>query len=132
MSEEPKKRTITLTNRPPVKITESDWPTLASAVKNDHDGQVECQANRRWKAYLNVRQHADGRAIVYGGADYSSQWQGERASVERAGVLLDAGADVIAAINAVAATLSELAPDQEERIRRVARETIADLPAVEL
>ena len=55
-------RTITLTDRAPVQIDEAVWPRIAYATR--HDGEVECQANHKW--HLTVRQHADGRRIVYG------------------------------------------------------------------
>lgn len=40
-----KTRIITLTDRPPVKIVDAEWPIIASA--GGHDGAVECQANLR-------------------------------------------------------------------------------------
>ena len=112
-----KMRTITLSDRAPIKIDEDAWPVIAAAKW--HDGQVESQANRT--ASLRVRQHADGRAVVYG--VYDSLWRGEEGM--RPGVLLDAGADVVAAIRAVAAELGETG-------ERLARECIADLPAEEI
>lgn len=133
MSEETKTRTITLTNRQPVKINEAEWPVIAVGSDRWHDGgQIESQANRRKKCSIRVRQHADGRAIVYGTYEYESAWQGERDVTERAGVLLeDADADLADAINGVMDTLAELS-DDEDFVGRVARECIADLPAVEI
>lgn len=58
----PKKRTITLTNRPPVLIVEADWPVIARA--DWYSGDVECQANHI--RTIRVREHADGRRLVYG------------------------------------------------------------------
>jgi len=59
----PKYRTITLSDRAPVKIVEADWPEIASG--KSWGSQRESQANRRWS--LRVRQHkSDGRTIVYG------------------------------------------------------------------
>jgi len=55
-------RTITLTDRAPVKIVDDEWSIIAG--DSDHDGQVESQANHIW--WIKVRQHADGRRIVYG------------------------------------------------------------------
>lgn len=112
---ETKTRTITLTDRPPVRIIEAEWPTIASAT--DYEGQHECQADRHWR--LTVRQHADGRAIVYG--VYATRWQGEHD--RHAGELLEAGADIIAAIKRIG---------EEVGTERSVRECIADLPAVEL
>src|SRR6266705_5049674 len=75
-----KTRTITLTDRPPVTIREDDWPVIARA--DWWEGEYEFQSNRTAK--LRVREHADGRRIIYGVA--TSQWQGERD--RHAGVLV--------------------------------------------
>ncbi len=53
---------IALTGRAPVRIDTDDWPMIASA--NAFSGRHECQANTT--ASITVRQHADGRALVYG------------------------------------------------------------------
>ena len=71
-------RTITLSNRQPVKIDEDNWPVIADAKDYVHDGQVECQANRKSTWWIKVRQHKDGRAIVYAGYSYDTNWQGAR------------------------------------------------------
>lgn len=110
-----KTRTITLTDRPPVKINEAEWPVIA---KGDwHEGRIAAQANR--SGWLRVRRHADGRAIVYGA--YSTQWGGERD--RRGGELLDKDADVAAAINRVAESVNA---------EECAADCIADLPPEEI
>lgn len=114
---ESKTRTITLSNRPPVKIREAEWPIVAKANWNDNPA-IPVQANR--KASVRVRQHADGRTIVYG--VYESQWQGE--SDLRSGLLLDKGADVAAAIYEVVDDLGVTAT--------IAAECVGDLPAEEI
>jgi hypothetical protein len=80
-----KTRKITLTDRPPVKISEAAWPVIASARR--HDGMVECQANHEW--YLTVREHRDGRRIVYGSevAGSGGVYQGYEEA--RAGEIVD-------------------------------------------
>lgn len=65
------KRKITLTDERPVLVTDEEWPVVASA-SHDKDGSGN-QANRR--QYMRVRQHADGRCLVYGWSE--SSWQGE-------------------------------------------------------
>ena len=80
-----KLRTITLTNRPPVRIAETAWPIIASARR--HDGQVECQANHVW--HLTVRQHADGRTIVYGSEDRGNGGMHQGYEAAYAGELLE-------------------------------------------
>lgn len=66
------KITVPMSERRPMRISKAEWPRIARV--SDHDGEVECQANRRW--WINVRQHSDGRTLVYGGM--SSNWRGER------------------------------------------------------
>lgn len=143
--EAPKKLTITLTDRPPVRITEDEWPIIASAQWSDHDGQVECQANRRWSGWLKVRQHDDGRTIAYGRYSYSTQWQGEHGSDHRAGHMVTpstgeypiashgsywTGQDVVLAIQEVGARLA--ARSSHDCWTDLIAECIADLPADEL
>ena len=112
--------TITLTDRAPVRIKTAEWGIIARAKA--WDNQYESQANRTWR--LTVREHWDGRVIVYGVRD--SVWPGEGAS--RAGELVPArdvpGYDHLAeAIHRVA---------QDCGCERIAAECIADLPATEL
>lgn len=117
-----KTRTITLTNAPPVRIAEDKWPIVAEAKW--YEGEHECQANRT--AAIRVREHDDGRRIVYGVA--ITNWAKE--SNRHAGVLLDADGSfheamthVVAAIHAVAAKIGH---------EHLADECIADLPPVDL
>jgi len=57
-----KKIKISMSERRPVEIVAEEWPVIAKAV--DHDGKVECQANNVWA--IKVREHKDGRRLVYG------------------------------------------------------------------
>lgn len=108
-------RTITMTNRPPVRIEDDNWPVLAEG--SEFDGQFEAQANRR--AWIKVRQHEDGRTLVYG--KYTTCYQGER---DRAGgELLQPGADIVAAIRRMSNLLGWENLDQR---------VIADLPAEDI
>lgn len=116
MSDNEKTRTITLFDRRPVKIREAEWPVIARA--SDHDNQYEFQANRRWN--LRVRQHADGRAIVYGTYDTAFQHEANRAG----GELLEAGEDVAATVARVAKRLGFA--------DHIAEACVADLPAEDL
>lgn len=112
-----KTRVITLSNRPPVKIKEDEWPVIGKASWSDNPS-IPSQANR--DASVRVRRHADGRVIVYG--TYSSQWQGETGL--KSGLLLDKGADIAAAIYGVVEDLGVTAT--------MAAECVADLPAEEI
>lgn len=131
------RRTITMTDRPPVTISEEQWPLIATARETEHDGQVECQANRRSKWFVGVRQHDDGRAIVYATYSYSTHWQGERDYGAKRGVMLPINSDVtsvIAAIRDVCADISdaECADGDAGRWQTLAAECIADMPAEEV
>jgi len=108
-------RTITLTDRRPVKIKDADWALIAES--RWYEGQIESQANR--SGWLKVRQHADGRAIVYGAL--RSSWQNE--TCLSGGELLAKGADLAAAINRVAETCNATS---------CAAECIGELPAEEI
>lgn len=128
---ETKTRIITLTYAQPVKITEDQWPQVASGNYHHHDGEIESQAIRVTDLTIRVRQHKDGRALVYGLYSYSSAYQNEPNAAHRAGVLLEVGGDIIAAIKEVGETLVEHGVD-EAMVRDVVAETIADLPAREI
>jgi hypothetical protein len=130
MTSTDKARTITLTGRPPVRILESAWPVIAVAEGDTYAGAdpaLRHQARDQgdvdvWS--IRVRQHADGRAIVYG------RYREGRASAHMG-------------LCAAGRTLAE---DEAERIpevigivgrelgldRRAIEACIADLPPVEL
>jgi len=133
----PNKRIITLTDRPPVKIREDEWPVIAHGVYSDHDNEFESQANRKWRCNVRVRQHADGRAIVYGIYDYDTAWRGERGFAAKSGALLGAGANLVDAINDVGRDLTNTALEANHEgfvahISEAVRDCIADLPAEEI
>lgn len=141
---ETKTRTITLTNRPPVRIREDQWPVIAHGSYSDHDNQYEFQANRKWKADIRVRQHEDGRVIVYGVYDYDTAFQNESGITVKAGEVIEPGADVVAAIREVGDTMiaevgdtmiaatDEAGHDFRRHILAAVRDCISELPAVEL
>jgi len=123
----PKPRTISLTDRAPVRIDEDLWPVVATAsdgVRMRNGTPLPDYEQAEWS--LHVRQHADGRVLVYGGARAPSRgWPTHGASDWRGGELLAAGADLAAAIGRVGADLVRLGGAPES----VIRECIADLPA---
>ena len=128
---EPKHRTITLTDRPPVRIREDQWPRIASGDYKDWDNQYESQANRTWKINIRVRQHADGRAIVYGTYEHDTQFQNENGETHRVGLLIEPGDDLSHTIKQAVEQLTERVSDEERHrhIRDAGNECIADLPA---
>jgi hypothetical protein len=110
---------IPMSERRPLKVRESEWPVIATA--HEWDGQHECQANRHWR--IKVRQHANGRTVVYG--YHTTAFQGER-SLE-GGYLLEPDVartdELIRAIRRVAGII-----DRPE----LAQSVISDLPAEDL
>lgn len=116
----PKVRTVTLTGKPPVRVREDLWPVIASARR--HDGQVECQANHLW--HLTVRQHADGRTLVYGSEDRGNGGVYRGYEAAYAGEMLEPGSDIASAIIRVG---------EDARCSKAMQdECVADLPAVDL
>jgi hypothetical protein len=130
-------RTITLTGRPPVKIDEDNWPVLADASDNEHDGQVQSQANRTSKWWVKVRQHDDGRTLVYAGYDYDTCYRGERGLSAKRGLLLPAGTSNDAICDAIRDVCGDIytaehAGEDADRWPTLAAACIADMPAESL
>lgn len=124
-----KKITITMSETAPVSIDPEAWPLIADADR--HDGAVEVQANTKWA--IRVRQHADGRRLIYG---WQSAGNGGKPAGYRplyAGYLVEwpsgdgrqAKSDeaTIRAIRRVAGVIGD---------EQLGAECIADLPAQEL
>jgi hypothetical protein len=128
------KLTITLTGRAPVTIDKEAWPFIATSGDKEFDNQYEFQANRISKWDLDVRQHADGRAIVYARYSYRSQFQGARDHSVRGGELLPDSSDLPEAIRRVGEWMASQEHQDEDakRWESLINECIADLPAVEL
>lgn len=129
-----KQRTITLTDRPPVRIREDQWPVIATGSYSDWDNQYEFQANRKWNIDIKVRQHQDGRVIVYSVYDYDTRFATEKSEAHRVGALLAPDDDLPAAIKRTAEQMIVRVTDDNmhRHIRAVADECIADLPAQEI
>jgi hypothetical protein len=119
-----KKRTITLTGRPPVRIDEAVWPIIARATRATGGNGNECDATRG--AEIRVRENggdAPGtRTIVYGHT--WSRWQG--ASGSSAGELLES-TDPAAVCAAIRRVCEEMGASED-----LAQACIADLPAEEV
>lgn len=120
-------RTITLTNHRPVKIKDAEWPIIAQATDDSKDhgpgtGSTPTPDYELDHYSLRVRQHVDGRTIVYGILDANTAWTGTESY--RGGVLLEKDTEIPAAIRNVGEECN--LPD------RVIRDCIANLPAEEL
>lgn len=117
---------IPMSERRPLTIAKGDWPRIAYGEV--YSGQYDFQAFDGAK--IIVRQHADGRAIVYGEAgDWKGGGRPARENRE-AGFLLAKGDDVVRAIRRVAGILAETEM-VGEMAHAAARRCIADLPAEE-
>lgn len=126
-----KKIKVTLSDGAPVSIDPTQWPVLAEAKR--HDGAVECQANTEWR--IEVREHEDGRRLVYGSKDSGNGGQFAGFRPIYAGYLLGSQSAPIDNARNVG---------EEETIRAIRRvagaigdsdlgaECVGDLPAVEI
>jgi hypothetical protein len=119
MSDTPKTRTITLTGRVPVRIREDHWPVIARAEDNDSSSGIPSQWNRRHVLFL--REHQDGRRILYG--KYETHFQGDRDLA--GGEMLAPGEEVASAARRVCATLC-----YEGEL--LVNDLLADMPAEEV
>ena len=111
--------TITMTDRPPVKVSKKVWELVAQA--KDWDNEYECNANRTWK--VSVRQcqrDGDDRCVVYG--SFYSGWSGE--DTISAGVIIDN-------INNAPEAIKDIV-EQINGTDSLAQSCIADLPAEEI
>lgn len=135
------KKTITMTDRAPVTIDEAAWPCIAKA--SWHSGEHRSQANE--EAWMRVREHADGRRIVYGKRDAGNGGMPVGYRGRSAGFLVDNVRDESRGRQLVeGGPVEYMWPDADETIRAIRRvaglidmgelgnELIADLPAEEL
>lgn len=137
-------RTITLTDHPPVRITDDAWPLVATGSADDDDSDGRGNApNREWTRTIRVRQHADRRAIVYGVYEYATCYQGERGASAKRGTVLATPAEpdqIIAAIRVVGDALAhaesnagiDTAHTDARQWQVAVQACIAALPAEEL
>lgn len=127
--------TIRMTGRRPLSILKSEWPRIGHDCESGHNGEVESQANRTWKAWISIRSNAaDGRTLVYGESEYLSNWSHEPNAYAHSGHLLAPGAtdtEIADAANTVAAAIAGPVSGRIDT-RIVARDAIASLPAEEL
>lgn len=113
---------IVMSESRPLSLLAAEWPTIASAGR--HDGTIACQANREWA--IRVREHADGRRIVYGWLDEGpggmpSGWRARRGGFLVSSV--DGAPDESATVRAIRRVGGIIDDDD------MAAECIASLPA---
>jgi hypothetical protein len=122
--ERPKKFTITLSDRAPVSIAPDEWPQIAAGKTFWGGKGLECQANE--VGWIRVRQHGDGRTIVYCDRDRGTGGMHLGYRGASGGFLLPAGTtmdEIVRAIRRCAGIID--APELGD-------ECIGDLPAEEL
>ena len=113
---------ITMSERRPLTIDPELWPVIAQA--DWHNGQHDFQANTIRR--IKVRQHADGRRIVYGFQRAGNGGQPIGTRNPEAGFLLAAGADEDETIRALRRVGGVIDDDG------LAEQCIGDLPAEEI
>lgn len=118
---------IPMSEQRPIRIVKADWPSVAYG--EDYSGEYDFQAFDG--VYIRVRQHADGRTVVYGEAgDWKGGGRPEREN-RSAGFLLAKGDDVVRAIRRVAGILADTACIGD-MAHAAARRCISDLPDEEV
>lgn len=132
------KLTIALTGRPPVTVIKDNWPIIASAADRWFDSEYRSQSFRTTDWRITVRQHQDGRAIVYARYDHYTQYRHERNHRQYAGVLMPAGCtpqQICHTIGDVCEMISAMEHRSEEDARQwrtLCSECIEDMQAEEL
>lgn len=116
---------VNLTNRRPVKVRKAEWPRIAYV--DTFNGQHECQANT--VAKIIVRQHADGRAMVYGIRESGNGGWPIGATGWAGGEIVEAGGDIAAAIMRLDGLDGGFCAIDADALRRAA---IAALPAEDM
>lgn len=125
MTTDKKTTTITMSDRAPLRVDTELWGVIAQA--HWHNGAIEVQANE--VAYIKVRDHDDGRRLVYGDRDRGNGGMPAGYRGKAAGYLVEAiegKADEQGTIRAIRRVAGVL--DMPE----LADECIADLPAEDL
>lgn len=132
-SEKAKTIEIIMSERRPLKIDPSVWTLIAQAEY--YNGQHRSQANTIRQ--IKVRQHEDGRRIVYG-----MQFAGNGG--QHAGTRNPAGGFLLSAVDINGKPCTNGYPDEDGTVRAIRRvggiieddglaaECIADLPAEEI
>ena len=126
-----KEVTIRLTGRPPVTVSKEQWPLIATAEKEWHNGpEYDSDQSSYW--WMRVRQHDNGRAVVYAGYRYETRVQGEKDIEHYRGVMVPEGSieAICAAVAVVASQISELPADgcDDEKWPALAEECLQDMP----
>src|SRR5262245_8360875 len=111
-----KRRTITLTNRPPIRIAEDDWPIIVEDSCSNNVPPGAPHLKSKWNIGIRVRKDNTGRTIIYAKYHFDDpQHSSEKSQRVRVGRYLPAGADLIPNILAVGEELRERIDNQSMR-----------------
>ncbi len=120
-------RTIILTNAAPVRIIQEDWPVIAHGLHESFDGEYECPANVKLEINIRVRRHADGRTIIYGHYELTTQWVDGHDVCRRAGYLYTDALSPDQLIRAI-----RKVGDEISAVSAVVQECVSELPPLEI
>jgi hypothetical protein len=115
---EPKKRLVTVTDAPLIRIHENEWPQVASGSAIEGRAKVE----------IYIYKHRDGRSLVWGKCEAAS-------SVTEAGRLLAPSTvrcELVMAICGVAEDLVARMPAARRQIALAADNVMTPIPARDL
>jgi hypothetical protein len=129
-----KRRTITLTNRAPIRIVEDDWPVIAQGT---YDNDVPSGSPYvEGSIDIRVRQHRDGRIIIHAKYNYKDQVDEKNSQMVRVGRYLDDPDDQGLWDNIIAVGeelhVRILNEHMREFVVRAVDACFAQLPAVEM
>ncbi len=130
---------VPLSREPPITVDRREWPEIATGTYRWQDGDQKKGILQEISLVLKVRQHADGRAVVYGRFFYCDILKPRDLFLVHHGRFVEPGMDLVAAIQAVGGNLrtamTEIGGPSAEEARRVSGvvlETIQELPPTRL
>jgi hypothetical protein len=91
---EPKRRTVTLTNRAPISIIEDDWPVFAEGACGDgcyeagYDWKISVRARREKRRKTGCGFWEGGRVLIHAKYEYWNESHEDDAQTVRVGRLL--------------------------------------------
>lgn len=123
-----KRLVVHMTGRRPISIVRDDWPLIAWGVEEEYNGQVRDESHETGDASIRVRQHSDGRLLVYGAFAYVCGHPNSPSHDASAGAIYPAGSDIAEAIDEIVETMhAKLA--KQSRGQYVPCETLIDRAA---
>jgi hypothetical protein len=130
-----RRRTITLTNRPPIRILEDAWPVIAQGMCGSDDAPGAPYSKSKWSIEIRVRKDKVGRTIIHANYNFDDpQHPPEKSQLVRVGRYLPIGADLTPNILAVGEELRERIDNQNMRkfVTSAVDACFARLPPVEV